>query len=336
MTVGTYVLRRAAVIPVVLLGLLAIIFYVSRVMPGDPARLFLGPDATAAQVDALRHQWGLDQSIFIQFYVYLAGVLHGNLGLSLHYQQPVLVLIGAYFPATLELTTASMIIALVIGIPLGIVASTHRNRFLDNFSRVLSLVGVSMPEFWSGILLLLLFFSLVGQIPLGRFDSGAISPPAVTGLYTIDSIIAGNWNDLVITLRHLLPPAFILSLQSLAQITRMLRSRMIEISSQSYVTVAAANGMPKDLLTYKYMLKNAMTSTLSIVGLVYGFLLGGDFVVEAVFAWPGMGNAAVTALIYKDVNMVVGTTLFVGIGFFIINILVDVAYGVLDPRVRLS
>ena len=193
------------------------IFVISRLIPGDPARLFLGPDATDAQVQALRNEWGLDKPIYVQYYIYLNELVHGNLGYSLHFEQPVLALLKGFLPATLELTSTAMIIALVFGVPLGILAATHRNKFLDSFSRVLSLIGVSIPEFWSGILLQLAAFALVGTVLAGRWSPGVIPPHTVTGLYTIDSILAGSWKDLGITLQHLLPPAAILSLGVFAE-----------------------------------------------------------------------------------------------------------------------
>jgi len=327
-----FLVRRILHMIPVLIGLSLLIFVVSRVMPGDPVRLALGPEATIEQIEQLRHEMGLDRPLHIQYLNYLEGVAEGNLGRSLRTQRDVAKDLAERFPATLELTTVAMGFAMLLGVPLGVAAAMKKDRLEDQASRVVALSGVALPRFWLGILLQLLFAYYLGWLPtIGR----AASPPEmVTGLYLLDSILTWNWPAFWDSLTHIALPAFTLSLATLAQIMRLTRANMIDQMRQDYTLAARAYGLPQSLITYKYMLKNAFTSTLTIIGLTYGFLLGNAFLVETVFSWPGMAQYGTQAVIYKDFNAVVAVTMVVGIAYVSVNLLVDILYGYLDPRIK--
>jgi len=331
-----YLVRRTLLVIPAVFGLVFLIFIISRVLPGDVALIVLGPRATADQLVEFRRAFGLDQPLPVQFYRYFLGLTRGDLGMSFRTAKPVIADLIQRYPATLELTTAAMILSIVFGILVGTVSATSGRKFVDPVCRLLSIYGVSLPEWWTGLLLQLGLAFGLGLFPsTGRFDYQLLNPPLhITGLYVLDSIITLNGPALMNSLAHLALPAFVLSLGSFAQITRMTRSSILEQSSKDYVVFLKANGLPDTLVTYKYILKCAFSSVLTIVGLTYGFLLGGSFLVESVFAWPGMGYYAVQALLYKDFNAVVGVVLIVGIGFAAVNLLVDCLYGAIDPRVR--
>ena len=320
-----------------LVGLSILIFFVSRILPGDPARLALGPDATKEQVQKLRKEMGLDDPLHIQYLTYVQGLLHGDWGKSLITHRNVLDDLKERLSASIELTTAAMILAIIIGIPLGVIASNNKDRWEDNLSRAVSFAGVSMPRFWVGILLQILVYLIISRFynwPI--FGRIGVDPPRyITGLYTVDSLLTLNWSAFSSSLKHLMLPAFTLSLASIAQITRMIRASMIEQSRKDYILAAKAFGLPSNLIVYKYMLKNAFSSTLTVIGMIYGFLLGNAFLVEAVFSWPGLAGYGIKAVIhFKDFNAITGVVIVIGVMFLLVNFIVDILYGFLDPRIR--
>jgi len=332
-----YLIRRLLTVVPAFIGLSILIFIIARVIPGDAARLALGPEATQEQVEQLRHEMGLDLPLHEQYIRYVQGVFQGKLGRSLYTHRDVAEDLAAYLPATLELTTMAMLLAIVIGVPLGVTTAIRKDKWEDHLGRVYALSGVSIPRFWIGILLQLILAYRLGWLPTtGRFDPNMTPPAHITGFYIVDSLLTGDWVALAVTLKYLALPTFVLSLSPIAQIMRVVRAGMIEQTRKSYVLNAMANGMPQNLLVYKYMLKNAFIAALTIIGLLYGFFLAGAFVVESVFSWPGMARYGVRALIYKDFNAVVGVTLVVGLAYAIINFVVDMLYGYLDPRIRLG
>jgi peptide/nickel transport system permease protein len=334
-SLGPYLIRRTLLMIPAILGLILVVFAISRTLPGDIALQVLGPRATAEQLMEFRQRFGLNQPITVQFYYYFMGLMKGDLGLSFRTQRPVIEDLIQRYPATIELTTAAMILAIVVGVAIGIASATSRRKLVDPASRLFSIYGVSLPEWWTGMLLQLGLAFGLGLFPsTGRYDFSLAPPTHITGLYVLDSIITLDGLALVDSLWHLALPAFVLSLGAMAQIARMTRSSFLEQSSRDYVVFQKANGLPERLVTYKYMLKCAFSSVLTIIGLTYGFLLGGSFLVESVFAWPGVGYYGVQALLYKDFNAVVGVVLVVGIGFAAVNLIVDCLYGALDPRVR--
>lgn len=334
MSQGRYLVRRILEGIPVLFGLSVLIFALTRVIPGDPVRLALGPTATDQQVTNLREEMGLDEPIVVQYIEWLTGVVRGDWGQSLRTETNVYTDIASRLPATLELVFVAIFIAVVIAVPLGVIAATNKDRWPDHGSRLLSLLGVSMPSFWIAIILQVIFGALLDWFPIvGRLSDDIAAPPAVTHFYLIDSLIAGQWGTFLNTLQHLVLPATALSLGTLATVTRLIRSDMIEEQQRDYVLASQAYGLPRNLIQYKYMLKNAFTSTLTIVGLSIGFLIGNAFLVEIVFAWPGMASYGVDAIIFQDFNAIIGVVMVVGFAFVVINIIVDLLYGYLDPRI---
>lgn len=283
--------RGLSTIPM-FIGLSMLIFTLARVIPGRPARLALGPRATDEAVRQLRHQMGLDQPIWLQYINYMTGLLHGDLGQSLISNRNVATDLIQYLPATLELTTVAMLIAIAVGVPLGVISGQHKDAAPDNLSRLFSFFNVSLPPFWAGILLQLIVAFGLGWLPAtGRIGDVSPMPITVTGLLLVDSALAWNVEGL------------------------------------------QTHGIPDKLIAYKYVLRKSFASTLTIIGLDYGFLLGSAFVVEIVFSWPGMASYGVEAILQKDMNAMVGVTLVVGGSFLLVNFLVDVLYGFFDPRV---
>jgi len=332
-----YLVRRAIHSVPVIFGLSVLIFLISRVIPGDPVRLALGPEATQQQVAALRAEMGLDQPLPMQYVDWLVGVVQGDWGMSLRTNNNVFSDIVARLPATLELTVVTLFCAVLLAIPFGVVAGTNKDRWQDHLSRITALFGVSMPRFWVAIVLQIVFVVSLGLLPLsGRLSDGVAPPPAVTRLYLVDSLIAGQFGTFLDAATHLVLPTVALGLATLAQVMRLIRSDMIDEQRKDYVLAARAYGLPNTLIEYKYMLQNAFTSSLTVVGLAFGFLLGNAFLVEIVFAWPGMARYGVQAILYQDFNAIVGVTIVVGIGFVTANFVVDLLYGYLDPRVRLE
>ncbi len=318
-----------------LFGLSILIFFLARVMPGDPARLALGPEATREQVEELRHKLGLDKPLPYQYIEFLKGLARGKMGISLITKRDVAKDIKERLPATLELIIFAMTFSILVGVPLGIISALRKDKFLDNFTRVFAFSGVSFPRFWIGIMFQLIFAYALSLLPLTGRISG--NPPIhITGFYVLDSILTLNFSALEDSLIHLILPVFTLSLSPIAQITRLIRANMIEQMRKDYTLALRVNGLPENLNIYKYMLKNAFTSTLTIIGLLFGWLLGNAFVVETVFAWPGMARYGINSVIRKDFNAVVGVTLIVGITYVIINFIVDILYRYLDPRIGIE
>ena len=332
-----YLLRRLLYTIPALIGLSMLIFLIARVMPGDPARLALGPEASEEQVDKLREELGLNLPIHTQYIHYMRRLFTGKLGVSLYTDRDVVVDLRTAFPATLELVTVAMTLAVLVGIPLGVISAIRQDKWQDHSSRLFALAGVSMPRFWIGILLQLLLAYHLDLLPITGRIAPDISPPeTITGLYLVDSLVTGNMPALKSSATHLILPAIVLALSPIAQLMRVTRASMIEQKRKGYITTARANGMPENLLVYKYMLKNSFITALTIIGLLFGFFLGGAFVVETVFSWPGMARYGTRAFIYKDFNAIIGVVLVIAVAYAVINIIVDVAYGLLDPRIRLG
>lgn len=330
-----YLIRRTASIIPVFFGVSMLIFVLARVIPGAPARQALGPRATDESVQQLRENLGLDEPVWVQYYNYMSGLLRGDMGQSLTTGQNVLNDLIEFFPATFELTTIAMLVAILFGVPLGVYAGQNKDQFGDNVSRGFSFFAVSLPRFWAGILLQLLIAFHLGLLPsTGRIADGIVLPVEVTGLLLIDSTLAWNVPAFVSASKHLVLPAVTLALAPMADIARLTRSSFIEEFNQDYVEGLRTHGLPEKLIAYKYVLKKSFASTLTIIGLDYGALLGSAFLVEIVFAWPGMARYGVQAILQTDINAIVGVTLVVSLGFLLANLLVDILYGYFDPRVR--
>ena len=315
-----------------LLGLTVILFALTRLTPVDPVRYVLGPQATAAQVRTLRHQYGLDQPLIVQYLSYLGNALHGNLGLSLQGQRSVSADLAVYLPNTLELVLAALVLGLLAGVPLGVLAATRPNSFADSLVQVVSTLGVALPSFWLGVVLQLLFAVELRWLPL----SGAtdVTPRAITHVIPLDAVLTGNWLALLSNLYHLILPAMVLSLQPLAMVAAMTRTSMLEVAGQDYVRTARAKGLAAHRVTVRHILRNAWLPIVNIAGLNVGWLLGGTFLVETVFGWSGIGYYGINASMSFDFPAILGTALLVGVIFALTNAVVDVLYGVIDPRIR--
>jgi len=330
-----YVLKRLLYSIPVLIGVTLLVFLISHAIPGDPARMMAGEKASNEAVARLRHSLGLDRPLPVQYVTYLGGLLKGDLGISIRNQRPVARDLMDIFPATLELTLVSILLCVLVGLPLGIFSALRRNRLFDHVSRVFSVVGISMPVFWLGLMLLLLFYSRLGWLPgSGRLDIRLDPPARITGMYLVDSLLEGNGRAFVSALSHIILPAFCLSYVYLAIITRITRSSMISVLGLDYITTARANGLSEARVVMKHALKNALIPTVTITGLSIGELLGGAILTETIFDWPGMGKYVVDSVGYLDFPAIMGFTLVVAVVYVIINLLVDLTYAVLDPQIR--
>ena len=321
-----YFLRRLSLVIPTLLGVTIITFTLTYVLPGNPAVVKAGPLVSPEVVKELEKAMGLDQPAWVQYGRYISGVLHGDLGQSASTGRPVLEDFKQRLPATLELTLASLLIALVLGIPLGVQSAVHRDTAIDHLGRIVGVAGVAMPTFWTGLLSLYVFFYLLGVAP----------PQAITGLYVPDSLLTGNWTALGSALHQLMLPALTLGLSVMAPIARMVRSTMLEILESDYIKAAWAAGIPPRRVIYGDALANAMIPLVTILGIVFGFLMAGNAVVESVFAWPGIGNYAITSLMTKDSGPIQSFVLFVALLYVMVNFVIDILYGLIDPRIRLE
>ncbi|PYM64876.1 MAG: peptide ABC transporter permease [Candidatus Rokuibacteriota bacterium] len=337
MGLGRYVATRVLLVLPTLFGVTLITFALTYLLPGNPALVKAGPLATPEHIREMERQMGLDRPVPVQYWRYLSGVLRGDFGESATTGRPVLQDFLQRVPATLELTLASMLIAIAVGIPLGVVAAVRRDGPVDHASRLLGVGGVAMPTFWTGLLAVYLFFYHLGVAPppLGRLSPGVTAPTALTGLYAVDALLTGNARALGSALHQLMLPSLTLGFSVMAPVTRMVRATMLEILESDYIKAAWAAGLPRRTIVYGDALRNCLIPVITLVGVVFGFLMAGNVVVEIVFAWPGIGNYAVTSLLTKDAAPIQGFVLFVAVVYVLINLTVDLVYGVVDPRIRL-
>jgi len=333
-----FVARRLVLTVFVLFGISVITFLLTHTVPSNPAALWAGSHATQAQIDQAAQQLGLNKPLYVQYFDFLMGVLRGDLGTSIRTQQPVAQDIVQFLPATFELVMVSMFIAVAVGIPIGVLSAKRRNTAADHSSRIFAMSGVSIPVFWLGMLLQLLFYSHFGLLPLqGRVTDAVVAAhplSKITGFVLVDAVIQGNVPVFVDAAQHILLPAVTLSYASLAIITRMTRSSMLETLEEEYMTVHDAFGLSDRQMTYKYALKNSLNSVLTVLGLSFGYLLGGSVLVESIFSWPGLGRYIVRSNYATDYPAVMGVTLVFAAMYILINLLVDVAYAYLNPRIR--
>ena len=327
------VIRRLIWVPPTLAGLVLIVFTVSHIIPADPARVIAGENAPAAQVEALRQKFGLDQPLPTQFARYVRDVLSGNFGISIYTQRPVIDDLVARLPATFELAIYAMALAVLVGIPLGVVSALERNALLDQVIRLLTVAGLAMAAFWLAILLQLLFSMKLNLLPVqGRIEGWG--PETITGFYTVDAMLRGDWETFWDALRYLLLPTLTLAIPAMATIVRFTRAGVLSVMGSNAVFYQAAMGIPRRVVVWKYILRAALIGTLTQIGLVFGNLLAGAVVVETVFSWPGLGLFAYNSILQSDYNAIMGFTLFTGAVFIGVNLLVDVAQSLLDPRSR--
>ncbi len=328
-------LRRLAWFVPTLLGLLTVTFVISRVIPGDPVALVAGDTATPAQVEALRRQLGFDRPLPVQFVSYVSRLLRGDMGTSLYTTRPIADDLASRLPATIELTLVAMAFSVVVGIPLGVVSALWRNSALDHALRVITVSGLAIASFWLGIMLQLLFAMRLGWMPLnGRLQG--FPPRGVTGLFVVDAVLAWDGAALGAALAHLALPTATLAFPALATLVRFTRAGVLDVMQSNSVLYERAMGLPRSVIVWKYILRSALTSTVTQIGLLFGILLAGAVVTETVFDWPGIGTYAVNSIIRSDYNGVMGFTVWAGAIFMVVNLLVDIVQTFVDPRVGAS
>ena len=330
------ILRTLGSIAVTMLGLMFITFIIGRVMPIDPVLAIVGEQASKATYDAAYQQLGLDRPILVQFLYYVWDVLHGDFGDSLLNARPVVDDIKRVFPATIELATLGVFMGIVLGVPLGVVAAVKRGSWIDQIARVIALVGYSMPIFWLGLMGLLIFYGILGWVGgpgrVGIFYVDVV--PSVTGMILLDSILDGNWEVFKDAFSHIILPASLLGYYSLAYISRMTRSFMLEQMSAEYIVTARVKGMSETAVIWRHAFKNILVQLITVIALSYANLLEGSVLTEIIFSWPGIGQYITTALLSADMNAVLGGTVVVGLVFVLLNIFSDLLYKVFDPRAK--
>ena len=331
---GTYLLRRLiGTIPVmVLISLL--VFLLIQAAPGDPTLMLLGEDSTQEDIDQATKRWGLDQPIYVQYIKFFMSAVQGDFGRSFKYDEPVLDVIINRIPATLELASASVFIAVIFAIPLGVWAAAKPNSWVDNTGTTFGLFGISMPSFWFGIMLILLFAGILNILPSAGRDTYGISGEPITGFYILDSALQGNWAGVRDGAEHVFLPALALGSNMLGILMRVTRSSVLEVMHEEYVTTARAKGLVERKVLWRHVVSNALIPVITVVGLELGTLLSGSIIVETVFSWPGSGSLLVTALNARDHPLVTGLVLVYTAAFVAINFLIDVLYAIIDPRIR--
>ena len=332
------ILKRVMMAVPSLIGVVIVTFLLTRALPGDPAAYFAGPAATTEAIEQIRVKLGFDKPLYVQFVRYVEDLARGDLGNSLTTGQPVGHEIKTRLPASAELTLLGLIVSMVIAVPLGILAATRPNSLIDHACRVIATAGVSLPVFFTGLILIYVFYYHLGwaPAPLGRLDIFYSPPPHVTGFYLIDSLIAGDGEVFVAALKQLILPALTLAIFSLAPIARMTRASMLAVLSSDFVRTARASGLAPFTVVITYAFRNAMLPVITTLGMVFSFLLGANVLVEKVFAWPGIGSFAVEALIASDFAPLQGFVLTMAVMYVALNLLIDILYGVIDPRMRVE
>lgn len=329
------ILNRLGAFVLVMIALSIMIFALARVVPGDPARMALGPAATQEQVDALRGEMGLDKPLAVQYLDYIGNALHGDLGFSLVSQRSVTTDLAQTVPATVELVLVSVIFMFAVAIPLGVITAHYRDRPLDHIGRILSLTGVTIPSFLFAITLQLLAARFLSGWPIiGRLDHGLGWQGGPTGFILIDGTLAGRFDVVLDALKHLALPAFALSMAGIGQITRITRSSMIENQRKDHVLTLQSFGVPERVIIFRYLLKLSSIAPLTIMGLEFASLIGNAFVIEMVFAWGGFASYGLNAILQKDLNAVTAVVLVAGLFFIVANLIVDVLISIIDPRLR--
>jgi len=327
--------RLLGAIPV-LLGISFLIFLLMHIAPGDPVTLLLGEDATPEDIARTRQEWGLDQPIVVQYWDFLTRAVTGDFGRSLKFNEPVMKLVAERLPATIELGVASMFIAIIIAIPLGVYSAIKHNSLLDHAGMSVALIGVSLPNFWLGIMLIYFLGGQLNLLPVaGRIEYG-IDVPRITGLYLVDSLLGGNLAGFWSAVKHLLMPAFCLGTSLAAIITRIARSSVLEVMRQDFITTARAKGLSEKVVIWRHILRNALITIITILGLQLGALLSGSVITETVFSFPGIGDLLIQSISARDYKLTQVLILFFAVLYFAVNLIVDLLYTWIDPRIKLS
>jgi len=334
-----YLAKRLFGVLVILLGISAITFFLARVAPSDPAALLVGIHARAEQIERAREELGLNKPLYEQYFIYMQDLLAGEWGISYRTRRPVIEDIMNYLPASMELAITGQIIAMVVGVPLGVIAASRKDKKIDHASRLFGITSVSIPSFWIALMLQILFSRTFGLLPLaGRLSSTVESAhpiTSITGLYLFDSLITGNLIAFQDTVAHIILPALALASYSTGLSLRMTRSTMIEVLREKYITTARAFGIPENTIKFRYALKNAIIPTLMVLGIVFAWSLTGVFLVEVVFAWPGLGTYTWRAILAVDYPVIVAVSIIAALLVVTINLILDLIQAYLDPRVRL-
>ena len=330
----TLLRKRLLGLLLVVFGVSLITFTISHLIPGDPARLIAGDRASDALVAGIRHQLGLDLPLYQQYGRYVLDLVQGDLGTSIRTNRPVLEDLQAFFPATLELALVALFLAIVVGVPLGVLSAVYHNRAIDQIARTLAVTGISTPAFWLGLGAIVLFYGHLGWLPGGgRLSEGLTPPNTITGFYLIDSLLAGNFSLFVDALKHLILPAATLGFVTLGVISRQIRSAMLDQLGEDYIRTARAYGLSKWTVILRHALPNALIPSVTVLGLTLGDLLYGAVLTETVFAWPGMGAYVVKSIQSLDFQAVMGFAILVSFIYVLLNMAIDLLYRVIDPRI---
>ncbi|TDC59103.1 ABC transporter permease [Micromonospora sp. KC207] len=336
---GRFLRRRIAAGLALCIGITLVSFLLTQLVPGDPAAANLGQRAVTdpAAVAAFRAQHGLDKPLPQQYLIYLGNLLRGDLGISQQSHRPVSTDLGEYVPATVELALFAIVLSLVVGVAFGVLAAVTRDRWPDQVLRVVSLAGVSMPTFWIALVAFYLLFFQLGWLPGGgRLDPGQAAPGHITGFYTIDALLQGQWAQLSSALRHLVLPGLVLATYTVGMLLRFTRASVLEILGNDYVRAARAKGLPERIVIVRHVLRPALVAIVTVAGVAFGSLLSGTVLVESIFSWPGIGQYAYHSATNLDLPAIMGVSLVVAVIYIGMNLAVDLLYGVIDPRIRLS
>ena len=329
-----YLIQRiVGTVPVILLISL-LVFMLVHAAPGDPADLLLSDEATKEDIDDARKRWGLDQPVYIQYAKFLWASLKGDLGTSFRYADPVLLMIVDRLPATVELAVVAILIALVLGVPLGVWAGARPNSWIDNFGSFFGFFGISMPNFWFGIMLILIVSGFFNLLPSAGRNTYGIAGDSITGFYILDSALQANWAAMWDGIKYIILPAVALGTNMMGILIRVTRSSVLEVMHEDYVRTARAKGVAEQTVLWRHVVRNALIPIITVVGLELGTLLSGSIIVETVFSWPGSGSLLIAAITSRDYPLITGTVLTYTIAFVIINFTIDILYGLIDPRIR--
>jgi dipeptide transport system permease protein len=331
----TKILRRIIGAVPVLLGISFLVFMLMHLAPGDPVSLLLGDDASPADVERVRREWGLDQPLLVQYWQFISRAMVGDFGRSIKFGEPVIKLVFERLPATVELATTSLLVAVLIAIPIGVYSAMKRDTLIDHAGTGLALIGVSLPNFWLGIMLIYFLGGQWNLLPVaGRIEYGIDIKP-ITNLYLVDSVLTGNLEGFWSTIKHLLMPAITLGTALAAIVTRITRSSVLEVMRQEYVMTARAKGLSESVVIWRHILRNALITVITILGLQLGALLNGSVITETVFSYPGIGDLLIQSISVRDYRLTQVLILFFGAIYFVVNMLVDVLYTLVDPRIKL-
>ncbi len=329
-----YIARRLLLMLIVMAGVATIVFFVTRIIPADPVGAILGGNAPIELVDKMRADLGLDKPLFEQFIVYISGIVKGDFGKSMITHKPVLEDILEFMPATIELAMASMVFTILFGIIFGAISAVKRNKPIDHVMRVFSIMGVSLPVFWLGLIFLFVFYFYLDWLPGSGRHSMFVFPERITGFIFLDSILQNDWDTFGDALAHILMPAFVLGYASAATVARIMRASMLDVMAQNFIRTARSKGLGRWVVIYRHAMRNALIPVITVIGVSFGDLLSGAVLTETIFSWPGLGRYIVNALLKLDYPAVTGGTLFVAFIYSLANLMVDISYAALDPRIK--